>query len=223
LDHAFIACVAGAPEADALLRLGFVEGPSNTHPGQGTANRRFFFENFMLELLWVSDPAEAQSERTRRTRLWERCEQRGIGVCPFGIIFVAAAEPAPPAPFPVRFYAPIYLPAGMSMQIALGTSLNEPELFYLPILRRGARRPNEPVTHILPIRQISGLAVGVPGLSELSAASRIAESRALLQYFESPQHVLEILFEGPPDMGFDLRPHLPLVFRSSPAAIQVRR
>jgi hypothetical protein len=68
LDHAFIACAAGATEGNALVRLGFVEGSSNTHPGQGTANRRFFFENFMLELLWVSDPAEAQSEQTRRTR-----------------------------------------------------------------------------------------------------------------------------------------------------------
>jgi hypothetical protein len=213
LDHAFIGCAAGAPAGNALVRLGFVEGSSNTHPGQGTANRRFFFENFMLELLWVTDPAEAQSEQTRRTRLWERCEQREIGVCPFGIIFVAAVEPAAPAPFPTRSYAPAYLPAGMSMQIALGTSLNEPELFYLPFLRRGARRPNEPVIHALPIRQISGLAVGVPRISELSAAARIAGSRALLQYFESPQHVLEILFEGPPEMRIDLRPDLPLLFR----------
>jgi hypothetical protein len=47
LDHAFIACRPGAPEADALLRQGFVEGSPNTHPGQGTANRRFFFDNFM--------------------------------------------------------------------------------------------------------------------------------------------------------------------------------
>jgi Glyoxalase-like domain len=55
VDHAFIACSPGAPEAGALLRLGFIEGQGNTHPGQGTANRRFFFENFMLELLWVAD------------------------------------------------------------------------------------------------------------------------------------------------------------------------
>jgi Glyoxalase-like domain len=216
LDHAFIACAAGAPEADALLRLGFVEGSSNSHPGQGTANRCFFFENFMLELLWVADAAEAQSERTRRTRLWERCERREVGVCPFGIVFVAAVEPTAPAPFPVWSYAPIYLPAGMAMQIAEGTTLGEPELLYLPFLRRGARRPDEPVIHALPIRQISGLAVGVPRLAELSAASRIAEGRALFRYFESPQPMLEILFEGPSDMRIDLRPDLPLLFRSSP-------
>jgi hypothetical protein len=213
LDHAFIACAAGAPEADALLRLGFVEGSSNTHPGQGTANRRFFFENFMLELLWVSDAAEAQSERTRRTRLWERCEQREIGVNPFGIIFRSAHGQPAPAPFPTWSYAPAYLPAGMSMQIAEGTTLFEPELFYLPFLK-GTANCSDPVIHALPIRQVSGVAVGVASVSGLSAASRAAFALGLLQYFESPQPILEILFEGPPDMRIDLRPHLPLVFRT---------
>ena len=72
LDHAFIMCSIGAPEGDALIQRGLVEGSRNVHPGQGTANRRFFFENFMLELVWVDKPDEAQSEQTRRTRLWER-------------------------------------------------------------------------------------------------------------------------------------------------------
>src|SRR5271163_2159594 len=90
VDHACIACASGAPEGDALLRAGFVEGSANTHPGQGTANRRFFFENFMLELIWVADPAEAQSAQTRRTRLWDRCSRRESAVSPFGIVFRAA-------------------------------------------------------------------------------------------------------------------------------------
>jgi glyoxalase-like protein len=213
LDHAFITCVAGAPEADALLRLGFVEGSSNTHPGQGTANRRFFFDNFMLELLWISDPAEAQSERTRRTRLWERCERRQVGVNPFGIIFRSAHSQPAPVPFPTWSYAPAYLPVGMSMQIAEGTTLCEPELFYLPFAKRGAIR-SEPVIHALPIRQMSGVAAGIPNLAELSAASLAAQAHGLLSYFESPQHVLELLFKGPAGTRIDLRPGLPLIFRS---------
>jgi hypothetical protein len=72
LDHAFIMCSIGAPEGEALVERGFVEGSRNVHPGQGTANRRFFFENFMLELVWVDKPEEAQNAQTRRTRLWER-------------------------------------------------------------------------------------------------------------------------------------------------------
>jgi hypothetical protein len=192
--------------------LGFVEGSRNTHPGQGTANRRFYFENFMLELVWVSDPVEAQNERTRRTRLWERCERQDEQVSPFGIIFRSTgAEPAPP-PFATWSYTPVYLPPGLAMQVAEGTSLYEPELFYLPFLRRASPQRSEPVAHLPPIRRIRGVSAGVRTPATLSAASRCAEQHGLVSYFEAPQPLLEILFAGPPAMRIDLRPDLPLVF-----------
>jgi hypothetical protein len=34
------------------------EDSSNTHPGQGTANRQFFFNNAYLELLWRGSGAK---------------------------------------------------------------------------------------------------------------------------------------------------------------------
>ena len=214
LDHAFIGCAQGAPEAAALLRLGLVEGPGNTHPGQGTANRRFFFENFMLELLWVSDPAEAQNDRTRRTRLFDRCGRGDGAVSPFGIIFRPAGGQPSPAPFPTWDYAPLYLPPGLSMHVAEGTTLEEPELFYLPFLKRGERGSD--VLHAAPIRRISALSVGVRGRDALSATSRGAERQGLVSYFESPQPLLVIQFAGPAGLTFDLRPELPLIFRSAP-------
>lgn len=61
LDHFFVWSDVNAPEADYLINAGLSEGPANVHPGQGTANRRFFFANGMLELLWVHDEAEARS------------------------------------------------------------------------------------------------------------------------------------------------------------------
>jgi len=45
IDHVFVMCSPGAPEAAALIRAGLTEGSANTHPGQGTANRRFFFRD----------------------------------------------------------------------------------------------------------------------------------------------------------------------------------
>ena len=86
LDHVFILCDEGAPEAEALLRIGIREGSGNTHPGQGTACRRFFFANAYLELVWVDDPAEAGSEAAKRTRLLDRWALRRAGACPFGVI-----------------------------------------------------------------------------------------------------------------------------------------
>lgn len=215
MDHAFIGCRAGAAEGDALLRLGFVEGSSNTHPGQGTANRRFYFDNFMLELVWVADPNEARNESTRRTRLWERCEGQDSQVSPFGIIFRSTGAPPAPPPFATWPYTPIYLPPGLAMQVAEGTTLYEPELFYLPFLRGPTAQRNEPVLHAQPIRRICGLSVAVRARSALSAASRCAERHGLVSYFEGPQPLLEILFEGPDGMRVDLRPELPLVFRSA--------
>ena len=61
LDRLFLLCDAGAPEAEALVRLGLHEGQANTHPGQGTACRRFFFGDAYLELLWVYDEREVRS------------------------------------------------------------------------------------------------------------------------------------------------------------------
>jgi hypothetical protein len=215
VDHAFIGCRAQAPEGDALLRLGFIEGSGNTHSGQGTANRRFYFDNFMLELVWVADPDEARNERTRRTRLWERCEGKDSQVSPFGIIFRSTGTPPAQPPFATWSYTPTYLPAGLAMQVAEGTTLYEPELFYLPFLRRSVAPRNEPVAHAPPVRRIGGLSVGVRDRGALSAASRCAEQHGLVSYFEAPQPLLEILFEGPAGMRVDLRPELPLVFRSA--------
>jgi len=42
LDHLFICVSIRAPEADRLAAFGLTEGTPNTHPGQGTACRRFF-------------------------------------------------------------------------------------------------------------------------------------------------------------------------------------
>jgi hypothetical protein len=103
LDHAFVCVAAGGPEGERLVRFGLTEGPPNRHPGQGTANRRFFFRNAMLELLWVEDEAEATSALVARTRLWERWRYRETGASPFGVCLrpAPAAAPAlgaPPAP-----------------------------------------------------------------------------------------------------------------------------
>jgi hypothetical protein len=72
LDHLFVCTAPGAPEAEKLVQFGLHEGPPNQHPSQGTACRRFSFANAMIELFWVSDASEAQSQNSRRTLLWER-------------------------------------------------------------------------------------------------------------------------------------------------------
>jgi Glyoxalase-like domain len=223
LDHAFIMCSIGAPEGDALIQRGFVEGSRNVHPGQGTANRRFFFENFMLELLWVDKPEEARSAQTRRTRLWERWVGREDGTTsPFGVLYCAEGYAAEPAPYPTWSYHPSYLPPGDAIEIAEGTRLEEPELFYMPNIRRGRPRRKEPTHHAVGIGPILGLAVGLPGVQKLSDASRSARVAGLLSYRESDRPVLEIRFASATTADIDLRPALPLLFRAE-SAMRVSR
>jgi len=208
-------CSKGAPEGDSLIQRGFVEGSRNVHPGQGTANRRFFFENFMLELLWVENRSEAQSEQTRRTRLWERWERRDCGISPFGILFCAENDAAESAPYPTWPYHPSYLAPGDAIQIAEGTRLEEPELFYMPNMRRDRPRRAEPTNHAVPVKHILGVTAGLTGLAKLSAASRAAQEAGLLRYRESSSPLLEIAFASNSNDNIDFRPALPLLFRGS--------
>src|SRR5262249_12821990 len=85
LDHLFLWGSLGGLEADRLRAFGLTEGEPNTHPGQGTACRRFFFRNAYLEVVWVHDPVEAQGEAARPTGLWPRWCGRATGTSPFGL------------------------------------------------------------------------------------------------------------------------------------------
>jgi hypothetical protein len=210
LDHVFICCSPGAPEGDALVRLGLIEGSPNTHPGQGTANRRFFFRNAFLELLWVSEPAEARSEQTRRTRLWERWYQRTSGASPFGVVFRPEGASATTAPFATWEYRPNYLPPGLAIEFAEGVPLEEPELVYLPFVRR-SEPAHEPTDHTLPIRQVCGVTVGLPSAAGLSRPSQNVLSAGLVTYRLAAEHILELNFLAEQEVTVDLRPNLPLL------------
>jgi hypothetical protein len=142
VDHLFVCMPVGAPAADRLRQFGLTEGSSNRHPGQGTACRRFFFQNAMLEFLWVENAAEAQSEQTRATRLWERWSATSGEASPFGIIVRPAPGVEKACPFETWDYRPPTMP-DLSLRIAAGTALQEPMWCYMESGRRPADAPPE--------------------------------------------------------------------------------
>ena len=217
LDHVFVMAAADAPEADRLVELGFAEGPPNTHPGQGTANRRFDFEGVMLEFLWICDQQEAQSERTRRTKLWERWEARADpAVSPFGVCAWPHDRAASLEGLGVSAwtYRPSYLPDGWSVLFGGEQLLSEPCWFVIqpPVGVPGVQGPETSRRH----------PVGVEMLTKLSVRSPVRQWSSCAHAFES-QRVLE-LEPGAPLMTLELdewrqgrecdfRPALPLVMR----------
>jgi len=211
LDHLFVCTLPGAPEAKELLLFGLREGPPNHHPGQGTANRRFSFENAMLELFWVQDEKEARSERTGRTLLWERWSGRETTACPFGICLRPDGASKNPSPFPGWEYRPAYLPNPLAMYIGDG-GLDEPMWIYLPFQRRAQRKRNF-VEHPAGIRKITEVILTSP-VSLHSAAAQTAVDFGILKTQPGKEPLLDIQFDGGRRQNLvDFRPRLPLIFR----------
>jgi hypothetical protein len=155
LDHLFICTTIGAPEADRLVAFGLTEGTPNVHPGQGTANRRFFFHNFMLELLWVYNSEEAQSALIHPTHLWQRWVGRSLGACPFGFCLRSTARPSSQLPFSTWEYRPPYLPESLSYSVGMNIDvLTEPMLFYISF---GQRQDTYPADKSQPLKHAAGL------------------------------------------------------------------
>lgn len=137
VDHLFMFIEPGGPEIDALKRLDLQETYRRAHPGQGTANVCFAFDNLYLELLWLTSEAEARSPAIERARLWERSQWRTLGTCPFGIAFRGNLASAG---VPTWDYRPPYLPEGAAIQVAADRDdPMQPMLFSFP----GGTAPSE--------------------------------------------------------------------------------
>lgn len=218
LDHVFVWTNAGAPEADRLVRFGLKEGAPNTHRGQGTACRRFFFRNAYLEFLWVQDESEARSALVKPLHLYERWSGRRSGASPFGFVFRPVAPEGGALPCATEEYRPPYLPPSVWIDVACNTdALAEPMLLHLPFARRPDRYPAErqPV-----LSQPAGFAelsrvelkgpvppVGSPAWNAVSAAG-------LLRWMRDVAWSLELGFDGEKGGGLaNLQPDLPLVIR----------
>jgi len=194
LHHVFICVSHGAPGAKDLLGAGLVEGSGNLHPGQGTANRRFFFEQGFLELIWVHDEREARSDMTAPTRLWDRWVGRGNVANPFGLCFVSAQGAGPGLPFPTRAYRPSYLAEGRSFLFVDGLSLAEPEIF-LPSWAQSTASPmSEPAKHPLGLREMRSLSIGLPEPESISNSFRAVVNAGLARIHRSATPELVINF-----------------------------
>jgi hypothetical protein len=212
LDHLFVCTAPNAPEADRLVQFGLNEGPPNHHPGQGTACRRFGFINAMIEFIWVSDPAEAQSESARRTLFWDRWSGREAHACPFGICVRpvdSRAKGLPP--FPAWEYRPTYLPDPLSMFVG-EAEVDEPMWVYLSFMKR-AHREQWFLKHPVGISEVTALTLTTHAPFRSVASQRMVES-GILSTRTGAASLLEIEFDGNRQKKrVDFRPYLPIVFQ----------
>lgn len=205
-DHFFILTEPGAPQADLLSAAGLREGEPNRHPGQGTANRRFFFANSMLELLYVCDEAEATQGPGKRLRIAERVSNPEAS--PFGVVVRECADPGSQR-FPGWKYVPDYLPDHGFLRIGSNSEiLAEPLCMALP--------PGFPKTPGKPPQRsafahLTGLFISLP-VTRFSAALKTVARAHPLMFRPGEPHRMELIFDhAAHGRKADFRPQLPLL------------
>jgi hypothetical protein len=217
LDHLFVWADVGGPEAERLIAFGLTEGAPNTHPGQGTACRRFFFGNAYLELVWVHNPAEAQSERVAPTRIWPRWAGRRTSTSPFGLGLRPTQPGASGVPFPAWEYRPSYLPAPLAIHVGRDVPLSEPFWFHMGFGRRpdDPRWPTrQPLEHAAGFRDVTAVRLAGPGLGSPSEVGRAVAGLEAVALADDPEHLVEVTFDGGGQRRVeDFRPVLPIRFR----------
>jgi len=208
LDHFFILTEPGAPQADLLAAAGFEEGEPNRHAGQGTANRRFFFANTMLELLYVCDEVEAMQGQAAKLRIPERVSNPKAS--PFGLVVRESSEARRPC-FPGWNYFPEYLPEQHFLRIGHNSDLlTEPLCIALPsdfppVLGKSPR-------HRSPLH-LTGLHISLPVLRISETLECVARIDSIAFRPREPQRMEMIFDHGASGEQADFRPHLPLLLR----------
>ena len=209
LDHVFVITEPGASAAERLIDLGLEEGSANVHPGQGTANRRFFFAGFVLELLYVSDVDEARHGAGRDLNVLARhCD---ADASPFGLV-VRVADPDTPPAFPNWRYFPDYFGGTLCFHVGENsTDLAEPLCICMPpALPRRSGPSTEPDN---PDWRLTDVEIGVP----TDAPSAVLQHFAAIDGVHvalGQAHRLTLRFnDGAAGRSEDLAPELPLLVR----------
>lgn len=206
LDHVFIGTGVGAPEADALVEFGLREGEPNTHPGQGTANRRFFFENMMLELFWVDNERDAKSPLAAGLHVWERWKGRRGEASPFGVCLRPADVATQTMPFAGWAYRPPYFAPRFIHVGENSASIHEPLICFQSL-------PATPPHFVQPagFQRVTELRIFSPFAAEKSEVMADVTRTGTMKYCVGETHLMEIGFHGETNgRTKDLRPQLPL-------------
>lgn len=197
LDHLFLFTSTPAEAAVALRRFGLTEGAPNTHPGQGTSCRRFFFRNAYLELIWMHSEEEAQSPGVADTKVWERAHYTRTGYCPFGLCFRSDTLIFPEG----WHYHPPYLPEGLYINVAPNTSHpSEPMLFELPFSNTAPKDyppgRQQPLQHEKGFNEITRLTLTLPTTKNVSPSLQKVITHGPIAVVAGRAYLMELELDG---------------------------
>jgi hypothetical protein len=136
MDHIVVFLDRDHPTVSNLKSTGLIENYRRAHPGQGTVNACYCFDNLYLEFLSIFSFEEAAAPSVRRMQLPERSAWQDRGGCPFGIGWRADADDS----IETWSFHPPYLPDPLSISLATDSdNLDQPLMFTFP----GLQAPTE--------------------------------------------------------------------------------
>ncbi len=193
IDHIFVFSSCQGKETDELVDFGFVEGSNRVHPGQGTVNRKIYFENFFLEIVWVHNEAEIRSDNVSKIKLWERSDFLNNGHSRFGLGFVNTPDTDKLFRTAIR-YQPEYFPTGTSFEIL--THEQNPYLpwtFRLPLA--APKKQKEPIDHANGIRKLTKAVFDIHTKEVSTEFTSLLEANAAVEFHQSSRNALTLEFD----------------------------
>ncbi len=194
IDHIFIFSTRDGLEANDLVDFGLSEGSNRVHKGQGTRNRKFYFENFFIEVLWVHDENEIKSEITSPTKLWERSQYLINDYARFGLCLVNMPE-TDKLFENAEVYQPNYFPKDLAIDMLTNDiSPAFPWTFRLPFKGPG-KNTKEPTNHSNAISKLTKAEFGIGENPLTSDFCRLINATKNIKFQQSTKLELSLEFD----------------------------
>ena len=194
IDHIFIFSNTNGRKADDLVSSGLAEGSNRIHKRQGTMNRKFYFENFFLEILWVYDQSERDKVGTKRIGLSQRANFKNNNSSRFGLCLVN--DKATNTLFKgAQNYQPAYFPSGMSIDVISNSEyFGLPWTFRLPY-QSDKPETNEPKNHLMKLSQLTKVKFGTNQKNLSSEFTSAFKGEQMVEFYEDVKSSLTLEFD----------------------------
>jgi len=189
IDHIFI-FVRSKQDVDALVDFGLTEGSGRVHQGIGTANRRFFFDNFYLEILWVENELEAKS--VPEIGIAQRGKFQNSGFSRFGLCMKNTKDTVQIFEQSIK-WQPMFLPKGQSVDIVTNDKM--PWIFRFPPNRSKTHLSQEPRAHKAGLTHLSKAIFSLREIEFENKLNAISDVTCV-EFKQAPINFLTLEFDG---------------------------
>lgn len=216
-DHIFILVEEIAPGAKVLKDAGLIMDLDTLHhTGQGTSAVFFNFNNFYLELLWISHEEEAEKSGNK---IVEMFRNRKKGESPFGFVVACKSNETDSIPFPTESMYADWLRPDESIKFAVSDDIKLPSVIVVPryldydsIKTMYPEAIRELTDHPAGSLTLTSIRFNGPGSMSESHAINELIKQGIAEFVEDENHLAELTFNnGKSGITIDARPKLPLV------------